>query len=79
MSVFRTTSSDGFFVIAVVVGLLVMSSTVTSRCVPVPRREWEKVVDGLAPLPVSAPAHKLVDGKLVAPRTFIAGVAIEIQ
>jgi len=65
-------------VIAVVVGLLVIPSTVTSRCVPVPKFVWEKVVEGLALL-MSALAHKLVDGKLVAARTFIAVVAVETR
>jgi hypothetical protein len=79
MSIFRMTNSYGCVVIAVVVGLLVMSSTVTSRCVPVPQLVWEKVVDGLAPLMLLALAHKLVDGKLVPARTFITAVVFETQ
>ena len=42
MSVFRTTSSYGCAVIALVVGLLVMSSTVTSRSAPVPQPVGEE-------------------------------------
>lgn len=38
-----------------------------------------KAVDGLAPLMLSALALKLVDGKLVAAKTFIAALAVETQ
>jgi hypothetical protein len=38
-----------------------------------------KVVDGLAPLMLSALALKLTNGKLVAAKTFIAAVAVETQ
>ena len=38
-----------------------------------------KIVDGLAPLMLSALALKLADGKLVAAKTFMAAVAVETQ
>ena len=38
-----------------------------------------KLVDGLAPLMLSALALKRVDGKMIAAKTFIAAAAFETQ